>query len=247
MCRDRRDVNHGLVVVGSGFVVSHAVAVLVELRETSLDHPNAGSDVETGGAGDAFDDLHRQGESVFRPDGQPSRISAVGPDQPDGGEPAAQCGQESVRGVAVLDRGSGDDDGEQQSVHIHGNVSLDAVRSLAAIPAAARSGHVDALRDRLRVRDGRARCPTAAIIDSQTVPAADTDALPRAAVGPAGEDRVHRPGWRELHRQLPPRDTTADDEQDGVQTAAMLRVCRLGLPRCRARATAVRGSPTLRR
>jgi hypothetical protein len=46
---------------------------------------------------------------------------------------------------------------------------------------------------------------------------------------------------------LPPRDTTADDEQDGVQTAAMLRVCRLGLPRCRARATAVRGSPTLRR
>jgi transposase len=32
----------------------------------------------------------------------------------------------------------------------------------------------DALRDRLRVRDGRDRCPTAAIIDSQTVPAADT-------------------------------------------------------------------------
>ncbi|MDI9918363.1 hypothetical protein [Rhodococcus sp. IEGM 1379] len=41
------------------------------------------------------------------------------------GETAAQCGQESVRGVAVLDRGSGDDDGEQQSVHIHGNVPLD--------------------------------------------------------------------------------------------------------------------------
>ena len=33
---------------------------------------------------------------------------------------------------------------------------------------------LDALRDRLRVRAGRDRCPTAAIIDSQTVPAADT-------------------------------------------------------------------------
>lgn len=32
----------------------------------------------------------------------------------------------------------------------------------------------DALRDRLRVRAGRDRCPTAAIVDSQTVPAADT-------------------------------------------------------------------------
>ncbi|WP_257226009.1 transposase [Rhodococcus opacus] len=30
---------------------------------------------------------------------------------------------------------------------------------------------LDALHDRLRVRDGRDRCPTAAIIDSQTVPA----------------------------------------------------------------------------
>ncbi len=39
-----------------------------------------------------------------------------------------------MRGVAVLDRGSGDDDGEQQSVFIHSNVSLDAVRSLAAQP-----------------------------------------------------------------------------------------------------------------
>nr|WP_241031782.1 IS5 family transposase [Rhodococcus koreensis] len=38
---------------------------------------------------------------------------------------------------------------------------------------------VDALRDRLRVRDGRDRCPTAAIIYSQTVPAADT--VPRSS------------------------------------------------------------------
>ena len=37
-------------------------------------------------------------------------------------------------------------------------------------------------------------------------------------------DGASLPGWRELHRQLPPRDTTAHDVQDGVhyRTAAML-------------------------
>ena len=93
------------MVVGSGFVVAHAAAVLVDPRETSLDHPNAGPDVETSGAGEAFDDLQSKGENVFRPDEQPSGVTAVGPDQPDGGEAAAQCGQESVCGVAV--RGPG--------------------------------------------------------------------------------------------------------------------------------------------
>jgi hypothetical protein len=38
---------------------------------------------------------------------------------------------------------------------------------------------LDALRDRLRVRAGRDRCPTAAITNSQTVPAADT--VPRSS------------------------------------------------------------------
>ena len=40
---------------------------------------------------------------------------------------------------------------------------------------------LDALRDRLRMRAGRDRCPTAAIIDSQTLPAADT--VPRSSRG----------------------------------------------------------------
>ena len=39
------------MVVGSGFVVAHAAAVLGDPRETSVDHPNAGPDVETSGAG----------------------------------------------------------------------------------------------------------------------------------------------------------------------------------------------------
>src|SRR6476620_8154653 len=86
--RDHGEVDHGFVVVGSGFVVARAAAVLVDPRETSLDYPNAEPDVETSGAGDAFDDLHSKGENVFRPDAQPAGVTDVGTDQPDGGEAA---------------------------------------------------------------------------------------------------------------------------------------------------------------
>ena len=73
---------------------------------------------------------------------------------------------------------------------------------------------LDALRDRLRVRAGRDRCPTAAIIDSQTVPAADTG--PRSSRGWDGGKRTNgvkrhiaggceRPAARRRrHRRLDP-------------------------------------------
>ncbi|MFD9669397.1 transposase [Rhodococcus sp. NPDC059968] len=47
----------------------------------------------------------------------------------------------------------------------------------------------DALRHRLRVRAGRDRCSTAAVIDSQTVPAADT--VPRSSRGWDGGKRTN--------------------------------------------------------
>jgi hypothetical protein len=61
--------------------------------------------------------------------------------------------------------------------------------------------------------------PVSPVTHPQAVAQRVDDALPRAAVGPAGDDRVHRPGWWELHRQLPPRDTTAHDAQDGIHYA----------------------------
>ena len=48
---------------------------------------------------------------------------------------------------------------------------------------------LDALRDRPRVPAGRDRCPTAAIIDSQTMPAADT--VPRSSRGWDGGTRTN--------------------------------------------------------
>ena len=113
-------------------------------------------------------------------------------------------------GVAVGDRGGGDDDGEQQAVHLPGEVPLDAVGFLAAIPAAAGSGHGVGGGYRLRVDDRRARAPVPPGPHPQSVAPRVED-----AATPAGEDRGHRRGWRELHRQLPPPDTTAHDIQDG--------------------------------
>ena len=67
-----------------------------------------------------------------------------------------------------------------------------AARVYAVFARWARSGGwqriLDALRDRLRVRAGRDRCPTAAIIDSQTVPPLTPGPDP-AAAGMAARER----------------------------------------------------------
>jgi transposase len=66
-------------------------------------------------------------------------------------------------------------------------------RCTRSSPAGPRGGAwsriLDAVRDRLRVRAGRDRCPTAAIIDSQTVPAADT--VPRSSRGWDGAKKTN--------------------------------------------------------
>ena len=67
--------------------------------------------------------------------------------------------------------------------------SWDGVRGLRPLGPAAWQRILDALRDRLRVRAGRDRCPTAAIIDSQTVPAADT--VPRSSRGWDGAKKTN--------------------------------------------------------
>ncbi|OQM78039.1 hypothetical protein B0E55_06084 [Rhodococcus sp. 66b] len=65
------------MVVGSGFVITHAAAVFADSRETPLDHPDVGPDMKPGAAGDPFDDLNPKGENLFRPPDQPSWVAAV--------------------------------------------------------------------------------------------------------------------------------------------------------------------------
>ena len=68
--------------------------------------------------------------------------------------------------------------------------SRDGVRGLRPLgPQRGWQRILDALRDRLRVRAGPDRCPTAAIIDSQTVPAAHT--VPRSSRGWDGGKRTN--------------------------------------------------------
>ncbi|WP_242484866.1 hypothetical protein [Rhodococcus sp. MS16] len=62
------------MVVGSGFVVADAAAVLVDPGEGSLHTPDPGSDVESGAAGDAFDDVNPKGDNLVRPADQRLRL-----------------------------------------------------------------------------------------------------------------------------------------------------------------------------
>ena len=76
-------MHHSFVVVGSGFVVADAAAVLVDPGEGSLHRPDPGPDVESGAAGDAFDDVNPTGDDLVRPADQPAGVAFVGPYQPD--------------------------------------------------------------------------------------------------------------------------------------------------------------------
>jgi hypothetical protein len=77
---DHGDVDDGLVVVGSGLVGTHATTVLDDPAERALHHPNSGPHVESGAAGEPFDDLNPKGEYTFRPTQQPPGVATVGPD-----------------------------------------------------------------------------------------------------------------------------------------------------------------------
>lgn len=81
----------------------------------------------------------------------------------------------------------------------------------------------DALRDRLRVRAGRDRCPTATVIDSQTMPAADT--VPQSSRGWDGGKRTN--GCK--------RHIAVD--VTGLLLAVVLTAASIPRPRCRVPAT----------
>ena len=132
--------------------------------------------------------------------------------------------------------------------HIHGEVPLDAVGSLAAIPAAAGSGHGVGGGDRLRVDDRRGRAP---------VPR--RPARTRSRSRSASRMRDHAPPRAQRAKtaytvpaggnstgscRIPPRCTGWRPLSHGGNAS---RVVRRGLPCCPAQATAVRGSPTVRR
>lgn len=94
--------DHGFVMVGSGFVVSHAKLGLTDPGERPLHHRDPGSHVETGIAADAFDYLNPKGKNLFRPSDQSPWVAAVAQTSLIAKECAPQSGEHSVRGVAAV-------------------------------------------------------------------------------------------------------------------------------------------------
>src|SRR3982751_2130036 len=109
---DHRDVDHRLGVLGQGLVVADAATVLADPGQGGFDHPAAWDEVEAGEVVGALDDRDGAGQHCPRPADQAAGVAAVGPDQGDGGELRAECGQQPDRAIAVLQTGDGDDHGQ---------------------------------------------------------------------------------------------------------------------------------------
>jgi len=98
-----------------------------------------------------------------------------------GGRPEKDCRRVIVAAILYIVRGG---IGWRQLP-----VEFPPAATVSAVFARWGGSILDALRDRLRVRAGRDRCPSAAIIDSQTVPAADT--VPRSSLGGDGGKKTN--------------------------------------------------------
>ena len=98
-----------------------------------------------------------------------------------GGRPEKHCRRVIVAAILYIVRGG---IGWRQLP-----VEFPPAATVSAVFARWGGSILDALRDRLRVRAGRDRCPSAAIIDSQTVPAAD--GVPRSSLGGDGGKKTN--------------------------------------------------------
>jgi hypothetical protein len=134
---DHGDVDHRFVVLGQGLVVADAAAVFGDPSECSFHDPAAWEDDESFGVVAAFDDPHGEREDLQRPDDQAPGVAAVGPHQRYRGESCPQRDQQTMRAVAVLDISRGDDDREEQSEGVGGDVAFAAFGFLAPMPVPA--------------------------------------------------------------------------------------------------------------
>src|SRR5215213_5823192 len=109
---DHGNVDHGLVVLGQGLVVTDAAAAFADPGKRALYDPPSGQHVEPGQVVAAFDDFHDQVQHGAGPGREAACVAGVGPDEADGAEPGPQRAQQAQPGVAVLDGGNGDHDGQ---------------------------------------------------------------------------------------------------------------------------------------
>jgi hypothetical protein len=131
---DHGPQDHGFVAGGQLFVVPDGAAVLADPGEGPLDGPPAGQDLEDVLLAPGHDldrHLHRGGPGRELAGG----VSGIGPDQQDLPAGAVQVPQQRPGPVAVLHRGGGDHDGQDQSHGVHGDVPFAAVDFLGVVPA----------------------------------------------------------------------------------------------------------------
>jgi hypothetical protein len=121
------------MVGGQAFVVAGAAAVAGDPRQRALHHPAAGQNLEGVGGPAAFNDLHVQLQPFRCPGQQLPGVAGVGPGVTDPAAGALEVEQQRPGAVAVLDRGRGDEDFQQQPAGVDGDVAFAAVDLLGVV------------------------------------------------------------------------------------------------------------------
>ena len=176
--------------------------VAAEPGEAALDDPAPGQENEASGRVGALDDGQLEPLVAGRGGPDLALIAAVGEDQGEKGEAAADAREQRGQPVAVLDAGGMNDAAQQQAQRVDQDVALAAVDLLAGIVAARAAAFAGP--DRLAVDDagGRLRLTARgrACQDQQRVVQAEQGAVPPPAAEVA-EDCA--PRWEAFGQQPP--------------------------------------------
>ena len=129
------NINGRFGMVGPAFVVFGEPTVATEPSKGALNNPTFGQDLEARvGAFDDFQLKSAPGNQVADPLQELSRIASVGKNLAHPAE-AQQGGQQEFRSIAILERGTVDDDRKDQSEGIYQKVSFSSVDLLASVIA----------------------------------------------------------------------------------------------------------------
>lgn len=130
---DHRPVDHRFAALCESFIVLAQSTVPAEPRKRPFHDPTFGQDDEAGDIAQTLDNLQRPAAKRLRPSDELSRVAAVGPDDLELGEQAANLPQHKLGAVAVLDVGGVDNDSQNQTKHIDDDVPLSALDFLTRV------------------------------------------------------------------------------------------------------------------
>ena len=205
---------------GAGFrplVIAHQTPVAHQPAEGPLHDPPPGQDLEAGDIVGAFDDLNVQfWAQSSHPLGEfGAAISPVDPHLAQPREPAEHSTQQALGSFALRDAGYSHQHPQHQSQRIDQQMTLATFDFLARVIADISAVAVGF--DTLAIQNGGRGAAALALLfpDHRTEPR--IDGFPGVVERPFAENSMNRAPGRKSRREQPPRYTSFDDVENGIQ------------------------------